>query len=356
MTEQTKAPQNSLPLPALWLFFCVGAVLAMITIGAITRLTESGLSMVEWKPLIGILPPLSHTEWERVFALYQKSPEFQLKNSWMTLSDFKQIFFWEWFHRFWGQLIGMMYFFPLIWFRLKGQLTGIHFRRCIGLFVLVGLQGLMGWYMVKSGLVDRPAVSHYRLAAHLTLALLLLALTTAEAMALSGFKKKPYFCLFRHGAVTFLFLGITILWGAFTAGLDAGLVYNEFPLMGGHFFPPEMGQLSPAWRNYLENIPVVQFTHRWLAVTTMILILLYAGRAVIREKRPEASFKLLALMAFVQVGLGITTLLSGVWLPVAVIHQAGAAFLVVLMSASLYQSWPWGGSSSGSCCEAGGNS
>jgi cytochrome c oxidase assembly protein subunit 15 len=341
MTHRT----NTLAPTALWLFFCAGAVMAMITIGAITRLTESGLSMVEWKPLIGILPPLSALEWERVFGLYQQTPEFQLKNSWMSLEGFKQIFFWEWFHRFWGQLIGMAYVFPLVYFRLKGQLTGVHFRRCLGLFVLIALQGVMGWYMVASGLVDRPAVSHYRLAAHLTLALLLLALTTVEAMRLAGFPKRPHFCLFRHGGVTFVFLGVTILWGAFVAGLDAGLVYNEFPLMAGQFFPPEMGQLSPGWKNYLENIPVVQFAHRWLAVTTMVLILIYAGRAVFREQRPEWSFRLLIVMALAQAGLGIATLLSGVALPLAVLHQAGAVILVVLMSASLYQSYPWGGTS-----------
>lgn len=342
MTPRT----NTIPFTALWLFLCAGAVMAMITIGAITRLTESGLSMVEWKPLIGILPPLSALEWERVFGLYQKTPEFLLKNSGMNLADFKHIFFWEWFHRFWGQLIGMAYFFPLVYFRLRGQLRGVHFRRCLALFILIGLQGVMGWYMVASGLVDRPAVSHYRLAAHLSLALLLLALTTLEAMSLAGFKKRPHLCLFRHGCVTFAFLGVTILWGAFVAGLDAGLVYNEFPLMGGHFFPPEMGQLSPGWRNYLENIPVVQFAHRWLAVTTMMLILIYAGRAVFYAKRPEASFRLLIVMVLAQVGLGIATLLSGVWLPLAVLHQAGAAVLVVLMSASLYQSYPWGGAAS----------
>ncbi|MCD8571394.1 MAG: COX15/CtaA family protein [Alphaproteobacteria bacterium] len=346
MTGSATKIRKPVPATALWLFFCVGAVLAMIVIGAITRLTESGLSMVEWKPLIGILPPLSEAEWQRVFDLYIQTPEFHLKNSWMTIADFKEIFFWEWFHRFWGQLIGAIYLLPLLFFAFTGRLLGRHLARCTGLFVLLSLQGVMGWYMVESGLIAEPAVSHYRLAAHLSLAFLLLALTVLEAMSLSGFPQKPHFCLFRHGAFTFVFLAITITWGAFVAGLDAGLVYNEFPLMGGGFFPPEMGFLNPEWRNYLENIPVVQFVHRWLAILTMILIFIYAGRAILREKRSEASFKFLILMTFLQVGLGIATLLSAVYLPVAVLHQLGAALLVILMSATLYQTWPWASSDS----------
>lgn len=314
----------------------------MIVIGAITRLTESGLSMVEWRPLIGILPPLSHPEWERVFALYQQTPEFQMKNSWMGLADFKIIFFWEWFHRFWGQIIGMAYALPLLFFGLTGALRGKHLLRCFGLFVLVGLQGVMGWYMVESGLVDKPAVSHYRLAAHLSLAFTLLALTVWQAMALAGFKRTGHWCIFRHGMVTFAFLIVTILWGAFVAGLDAGLVYNEFPLMAGGFFPPEINQFTPAWLNYFENIPVVQFSHRWLAVTSMVLILLYAGRAVFYNKRKELSFGLLIPVVLLQVGLGIATLLSGVYLPLAVLHQAGAALLVILMTVTLYQTSPFG--------------
>lgn len=342
--------QQKLTPPALWLFFCTGMVLAMIVIGAITRLTESGLSMVEWRPLIGILPPLSRAEWERVFALYQQTPEFQLKNGWMGLADFKTIFFWEWFHRFWGQIIGMVYFFPLAFFWARGVLRGSHLLRCFGLFILVGLQGVMGWYMVESGLVDQPAVSHYRLAAHLALAFTLLGFTVWQALALAGFKRNSHWCLFRHGAVTFAFLGITILWGAFVAGLDAGLVYNEFPLMAGGFFPPEINQLSPAWINYLENIPVVQFAHRWLGVTAMFLILIYAGRAVFFNGRKEWSFGLLIPVVFLQVGLGIATLLSGVYLPLAVVHQTGAALLVILMTTSLYQTSPFGGSCSGAAC------
>ncbi|HRQ62057.1 MAG TPA: COX15/CtaA family protein, partial [Alphaproteobacteria bacterium] len=155
----TNAPEK-ITAPALWLCFCAAMVMAMIVIGAITRLTESGLSMVEWRPLIGILPPLSEAEWERVFGLYRETPEFQMKNSWMELADFKGIFFWEWFHRFWGQVIGAVYLLPLLYFQFTKRLTGRALLAGWGLFALVCAQGVMGWYMVESGLVNEPNVSH----------------------------------------------------------------------------------------------------------------------------------------------------------------------------------------------------
>ena len=308
-----------------WLFFTAFMVFAMAVIGAITRLTESGLSMVEWRPLIGALPPLNEAEWQRVFALYQETPEYQKKNFGMEIDEFKNIFFWEWFHRLWGRLIGIVYALPLLYFWIRQQIPqGYKIKLLIGLF-LGGGQAVMGWYMVESGLINRPSVSHFRLAAHLGLAFIIFSYLLWLAFDLRGTATcKTSFCLKRHGWVSLGYLGVTIIWGAFVAGLDAGLVYNTWPTMGGQWWPYELEKFP-----YIFHEPVsVQFVHRWIAIATAFVIIIFAYRV-----------KNIALgaMILIQVGLGIVTLLSQIHIHVAATHQAGAFILVGLLIQQLHK-------------------
>jgi heme a synthase len=321
-----------------WLFLCCGLVFLMVVVGAITRLTESGLSIVEWKPLMGAIPPLNDQEWQRVFELYQQSPEFQKKNFWMEIGDFKRIFFWEWLHRFLGRLIGLAYALPLLWFWITKQIPRGYKLKLLGILMLGGLQGLMGWYMVKSGLVDQPNVSHYRLTAHLLLAFIIIACMLWVGLSLRE-KEKPtgnkY--LFLHGRFVFLFLFITIIWGAFTAGLDAGLVYNDsFPKMGGRWIPSEIFLLKPISRNFLINEVGVQFTHRWLAILTVLMIAGFWFHAY-KRKNLFPALNALGLGVFMQAGLGILTLFTQLWLPIAALHQAMALILFMLLVATLHR-------------------
>lgn len=316
---------------SLWLFISAGFVFAMVVVGAITRLTESGLSIVEWNPLMGAIPPLNESEWERLFSLYKSSPEYLKKNFWMDLSDFKTIFFWEWFHRLIGRLIGLVYAIPLAFFWVRGLIPQGYKLKLLGLLFLGGAQGLMGWVMVQSGLVDQPAVSHYRLAAHLFLALLIFALLIWTGLSLKGFKKHPDRGLYLHACLALGLVSFTITWGAFTAGLDAGLIYNEsFPKMGGQWVPSELFRYDPFWISFLQAPAGVQFIHRWLAILTTITILSLWGRGLLK-RRAFPALHILGLAVFIQFGLGITTLLSGVFLPVAALHQTGAVFLLTLL-------------------------
>lgn len=321
---------------SLWLYGCCALIFLMVIVGAITRLTESGLSMVEWKPLIGAVPPLNEAEWTRVFELYQQSPEFQQKNFWMGLEDFKRIFFWEWFHRLLGRLIGVVYALPLAWFWVRGKLPQGSKLKLLGLFFLGGAQGAMGWFMVKSGLVDNPAVSHYRLAAHLGLAFVLYALILWMALKLDPKVKRKIevpCAVIKHFWIMTGFIIVTILWGAFTAGLDAGLIYNEtFPQMGGQWVPPEVKDAH----SLIETPAGVQFVHRWLAIVTMLVILNF-WHQMRRRKINFAATEALGAMAIVQAGLGISTLLSGVFIALAVMHQAGALIIITLLVLCRYR-------------------
>lgn len=296
-------------------------VFAMAVIGAITRLTESGLSMVEWKPLIGAIPPLSDAEWQRVFDLYKQTPEFIQKNSWMALGDFKEIFFWEWLHRFWGRLIGLAYAVPLVWFWMRGKIPQGYKGKLLIIFVLGAAQGAMGWYMVMSGLIDRPDVSHFRLAAHLSLAFVIYAAllwTAFDLRRMQSDKTACSFCLLRHGWTALAFVAVTVIWGAFVAGLDGGMVYNSWPKMDAHWMPPEASSVYA-----LAHDPAaVQFAHRWIAILTALFVISFAWRV---------KNIALAAMMFVQVGLGISTVLTQVSIPLAAAHQAGAFILVGLM-------------------------
>jgi cytochrome c oxidase assembly protein subunit 15 len=310
-----------------WLLLCCFMVFAMAVIGAVTRLTESGLSMTEWKPVTGALPPMSESQWQHQFDLYKQTPEYSAKHFWMQIEDFKKIFFWEWLHRLWGRTIGLIYALPLLWFLARKQLPPGTGWKFIGLLALGGLQGFVGWFMVKSGLVDRPSVSHFRLAVHLSLALLLfsLMLWLALDMRRAGPKilRMPGKWLYGWGVLALLC--VTIVWGAFVAGLDAGMIYNTFPNMGTGLIPPDFGNIhsSPAG---------VQFTHRWLAISTFIAVMSYAW-----INRGDKIIPLTGLMALIQVGLGISTLLTQVNIGLAALHQSGAITLLALMIISQHR-------------------
>lgn len=313
-------------------------VFAMMVIGAITRLTESGLSMVEWRPLIGALPPMNDIEWQRVFELYQQSPEFEKKNFWMELDEFKTIFFWEWFHRLWGRMIGLVFALPLLVFWIKDMIPQGYKPKFLFLLLLGAGQGFMGWYMVKSGLIDQPAVSHFRLAAHLSLAFIIYGFLLWYAFSLCVHTRYEVSRTFRiHLHTATLFLASTIIWGAFTAGLDAGLLYNEsFPLMGGQIVPPDFWLYDNLFKNLLENHSSVQFFHRWLAIFTLLYIISIWIHSTVKGYSFKA-LHLLVAMAFIQIGLGIATILTSVHTHIAASHQAGAAILFLLLILSIRQ-------------------
>ena len=340
ITAPAILPRDASPAVAGWLFTVAGLVAAMILIGGITRLTDSGLSMVEWRPWSGILPPLTQGEWERVFALYRESPEFRHLNFWMSLDDFKRIFWWEFIHRVWGRLIGLAYGLPLIWFWWRGAIpTGLK-PRVLVLLALGGAQGMIGWWMVKSGLVNDPAVSQYRLATHLMMAMLILGLliwtaldarrparaaTGAAATGDRGARRGALICL--------TLLVTTIAAGAFVAGLDAGLAYNTFPLMDGQWVPPGYLDQDPWWRNHLENTASVQFNHRVLATVTAAAIIanwLYLrGRPVAASARGWAA--LAAALAGGQFALGVAVILLAVPVALGALHQLVAVALFAAM-------------------------
>jgi cytochrome c oxidase assembly protein subunit 15 len=335
------------PVPVavrVWLFSIAGLCFLVAVVGAITRLTESGLSMVEWKPLIQDIPPLSEAQWEAVFAKYQLSPQYIQVTHGMSLGEFQGIFWWEWTHRLIAQFIGAAFAVPFLYFLIRRQLPRRLVPYLVGLFVLGGLQGLIGWAMVASGLVDRPSVSHYRLAAHLSMDLTIYALTLWTAFFVArprGTALVPAAnqrILQRHAALGLGTLAITIVWGAFTAGLRAGLVYNTFPMMGGNFAPPDVLALHPWWSNFFENHGAVQFTHRMLAMTTGLILIALALRLRAPTVAPELRKVATALFAVValQIFLGIETVLNQVPVWLGALHQANAILLLGIVVRTLF--------------------
>ena len=250
---------------AAWLFFCAALVFAIVVVGGITRLTRSGLSIVEWQPLVGAIPPLSEADWLELFEKYQQTPEFRQVNFDITLEGFKRIFWWEYAHRLLGRLVGVVFFLPFLYFLLRKKLERSLSWKLAGVFVLGALQGALGWYMVKSGLVDDPKVSHLRLSAHLGLAL---AIFSAQFwLALQVLSPRTDFGTL-EAALPFVVLAMALS-GGMVAGLRAGYAYNTFPLMNGHLIPPETFMLEPWWRNFAYNMATVQLVHRaffWLLV------------------------------------------------------------------------------------------
>ncbi len=320
-----------------WLIGCCGLIFAMVVIGGITRLTESGLSITTWAPLGGAIPPLDHADWERLFAEYRLSPQYRKLNQGMSLDAFRTIFWWEYVHRLWGRLIGLAVLAPLLWFVATGRLERRLRLPLAAIFVLGGLQGVLGWWMVASGLRDVPWVSPYRLTAHLGLALVIYAAMLWIALGLlrRGAPEAAPQAARRVALAIVALVFTTILAGGFVAGTDAGLIYNSFPWMGDGLIPPDyrhpaLGLLQ----NAFENHPAVQFHHRVLATATVIAISAFwlAMRGRTRSAGTRHALDLLLGMAFLQAGLGISTLLLVVPIPLAALHQAGA---VALLTAAL---------------------
>jgi cytochrome c oxidase assembly protein subunit 15 len=324
-----------------WLAGCCALLLLMVVVGGVTRLTHSGLSMVEWKPLVGAIPPLSQADWEEVFLKYQATPEYLRVNKGMALDEFKGIFWWEYFHRLIGRAIGIAFFLPLLYFLLRRKIDGPLALKLAGIFVLGGLQGALGWYMVKSGLVDNPRVSQYRLTAHLGLALAIYAAMQWTALDLlkpaRAAANEPRVRLGCYALALAALIFLMALSGGFVAGIRAGFAYNTFPLMNGHFLPPEMFMLEPWWLNLFNNMATVQFNHRMIAWLLMLLVPVFwltAWRVPMPPRARLATHLFLAVLA-IQVMLGITTLLLVVPVPLAAAHQGGA---VLLLTAALWAS------------------
>ena len=322
---------------AAWLLACCALVFAMVVVGGVTRLTHSGLSIVEWQPFIGTIPPLSDADWALQFEKYKLTPEFRQRNHAMDVEGFKGIFWWEYFHRLLGRVIGLAFLLPFLGFLAMRRLDGPLARRLAGLFVLGGLQGAMGWYMVKSGLVDDPRVSQFRLTAHLGLALLIHALMLWVATGLllgTRFAKAPPVARLALAFAALVFA--MALTGGLVAGIRAGFAYNTWPLMNGHFFPPEAWMIEPWWRNFGWNMAMVQFVHRTLALVVLACALALAWR-VLRDPASTRASRLaagaLAIAVPAQVALGIATLLAVVPVSLGAAHQGGA---VVVLSAAVW--------------------
>ena len=318
----------------IWLLSTIIMVILMILIGGVTRLTDSGLSMVEWRPLWGFLPPISQFEWNRVFELYMKSPEYIFKNKGMSLEEFKEIFFWEYFHRLWGRLIGIIFIIPLLFFIIVKKIPKSIISKLFLILFLGGLQGFIGWWMVKSGLVNDPTVSQYRLTIHLSNALLILSLLIWVYLDVKeGVSQiKPDFSFFM-----FSILFITIIAGAFVAGMDAGLMYNEYPFMGDSLIPENYGEyelLDP-----FENPASAQFHHRHLALFTTLCTLFYCYKYYFEseDKKVKKLSLLISIVVCSQFTLGIITLINMVPVYLGAIHQTGAVILFISLICSMHR-------------------
>lgn len=323
-------PASSRRAIAAWLLACCALVFVMVVVGGITRLTHSGLSIVEWQPIMGAIPPLNDAQWQETFAKYQQTPEFRLRNHDMTLEGFKGIFWWEYVHRLLGRLIGLAFLLPFIYFLWRRRLSGALAWKLVGIFALGGLQGAMGWYMVKSGLVDDPRVSSLRLAAHLGLAFLIYGAMLWVALGLLSPLRTPGSDAARHRAgLLVVLVFVMVLSGALVAGIRAGFAYNTWPLMNGQWIPEEILLLEPWWTNLVHNMATVQFMHRVLAVIIVLLALIAWSRVRFEPPNPRARLwsRAVIIVAAVQVLLGITTLLLQVPINLAALHQAGAVAL-----------------------------
>jgi cytochrome c oxidase assembly protein subunit 15 len=315
-----------------WLYLVCLLIFAMVMVGGATRLTDSGLSITEWKPIHGIIPPLSASDWQQELEKYRQIPEYQLQNKGMSMAEFQFIYWWEWGHRFLGRIIGFVFAIPLLFFWLTGRLEKRLKPRLLFLLFLGGLQGFIGWWMVKSGLVDRVDVSQYRLATHLTLACIIFAyaLWVARGLALHSTQLVPPRILGIFAALTTLLVLFQIFLGGLVAGLDAGLTYNEWPLMGGSLIPDGLGFLEPIWRNWFENPVTVQFNHRMGAY--LLVAVIAAQWLVARRSSAEAPHRrrtfLVLIVALLQATIGIATLVLQVPLHLALTHQAMAVILL----------------------------
>ena len=323
--------ENSRNRIQLWLIAVSLLTASMVVVGGVTRLTDSGLSMVEWRPLLGLIPPLNQAEWSRVFELYKAYPEYQVLNSGMSLSEFKFIFMWEYGHRLLGRVLGIAFFVPFLYFTVTRQ---YHSKLFVKLIIGLGLglsQGLLGWYMVQSGLVDLPHVSHFRLAAHLSLALVIIFYLSWLIIELreSAWEKRKGSPLGLN-LLTLLFV-LQIIFGAFVAGKKAGLGFNSFPTMNGEWFPSAILALEPWYHNALFNNVAIQFIHRWLGMITLISVFTYVATRSTSAHLRSGKITLIVL-TLLQVAFGIATLLLAVPVALAAIHQFMAVLIVINLS------------------------
>ena len=325
-------PASPFPRPlalSRWLTFVAALIFVMVVVGGITRLTESGLSITRWEPISGALPPIGDVAWQAAFDQYKASPQYQLVNTGMTLADFKGIFFWEYVHRLLGRLIGLAFAAPLLFFWWRRAIPAGYGWKLGAILAMGALQGAIGWWMVASGLVDRPEVSHIRLAIHLLTALLIFAATLWVAADLKLLARDPGALPARMpllGIWLLCLLFLQYMFGAYMAGLDAGYAFNSWPLMGDEIFPSATQWMRPLIRNFADNPVVVQFVHRWLAFAVAGLAIWLGTRAWRRGFWEEGALLIGAVSA--QVLLGILTILSGVEIDIAVAHQAMAVLLL----------------------------
>ncbi|MEL7043522.1 MAG: COX15/CtaA family protein [Pseudomonadota bacterium] len=327
---------------ALWLLCCAVVIYGMILLGGVTRLTESGLSMVEWRPIMGAWPPIGESAWQEVFDKYRQFPEYQKINQGMSLGEFKVIFMYEYLHRVLGRVIGLLFIVPLAFFAVRGVVRPGLMPRLALLFFLGGCQGLLGWYMVKSGLVDRPSVSQYRLTAHLGLAVALYAAIVWQVLRLWPRSAAPSRVTSpRHLAIATLLLALVylmILSGGLVAGTDAGYSYPTWPSMGEGFLPPGLYASTPAWQAAFEDVTTIQFNHRLFAYLLFFLVGGFGLHLLIRGRdRPlRVAGAAVMFVLLLQLTLGISTLLSRVAVPVAAAHQGGAIALLTVMIVTVH--------------------
>ena len=317
---------------SIWLFTVCVFVALMVLVGGLTRLTDSGLSITEWKPITGAIPPLTAQDWDVAFTKYKTIPEFQLVNSDYTLEEFKFIFWWEWGHRQLGRVIGLVFFIPFVWFALRREIPKNLMTPLLALFALGGLQGFMGWYMVQSGLTDRVDVSQYRLAMHLGLALIIFTFTFWLALRLWRGMELP-----QQSNGTVAFAGIIVfltflqsMMGALVAGLDAGKTYTDWPFMDGDLIPPGLLEMEPVSKNFFENYLTVQFDHRLGAYVLLILVFVHLYRQHKTSAPTLPTARLLAAAVSGQAVLGITALMLAVPMFWGAVHQLGAVAVLAL--------------------------
>ncbi len=325
-----------------WLLTGCVLIFIMVVVGGITRLTHSGLSISNYKLISGTIPPMNEIEWQEAFDLYKQYPEYQKINKGFSLQDFKDIYFWEWLHRFIGRFIGMVFIIPFLYFLLKKQLTKSTIKKSILLLTLGGFQGFLGWYMVKSGLVDRPDVSHYRLALHLTTAFITFSFALWIALDIKYPSKKEVNTSLRNLIrITFVLLILQIIWGAFVAGLDAGFIHNTWPLMNDGKFIHETVYIeqNPVWRNFVEGKSGVQFIHRYLAYIVVGLIIFIWFKAKKHTINPLQNnlLKISLWIVALQFTLGVFTLIFQVPVLLGVLHQVVAFFLLAVMTITLHR-------------------
>lgn len=324
------------PMVRVWLFTMAFLVFAMVIVGGATRLTDSGLSITEWLPLLGAIPPLSEADWLIAFEKYRQIPEYQLVNKGMSLEAFKFIYWWEWAHRFLGRFIGLAFFVPFVWFLITKRIEKRLVPHLALLFILGGLQGALGWYMVSSGLVDRVDVSQYRLAAHLALAVAIFGYLLWTALKVSQHVSSELAQADANGqgvgraALVCALIYVQVVLGAFVAGLDAGQGYNTWPKMDGAFVPSGLFVMEPVWRNFFESALTVQFVHRTFAYVVVVVIGWHFVKTLrtAAEGAEQLTAGLLGLLTLLQVALGIWTLLARVPISLGLLHQGGAIILL----------------------------